>query len=355
MIEKFNQRIADRMLQQIRKVFIEKIENCAVDEIKVVAIIGGQPGAGKSSITQQVSTKFDDNIVVLNGDDFKSYFPNYYDLLATDPDNTSNIVQPYSNYVVNQLKQELVDKQLNVMVEGTMRNAQIPLNTAIEFNQNGYISEAFVVAVNYFSSRVSCLERYEQDLIINGAGRSVAKESHDEAYNKIPSTLQALLNSSELSNITIYNRSGNILAESSKHDNMLDIYTLYRENITPEICQDIAAHIDVTRTLMNQRNATADEYIELDSIALSLELNQCRASCEQVIDFFQKLSPDITKKVLLDGYIEVSGVNGGIAQLSDNQPEHLAALLGTVTSYELPHFMIKSNTEHYQYNILQNS
>lgn len=340
MIENFNQRIADRMLQRVRKVFKEKIEHCTVDEINVVAIIGGQPGAGKSSITQQVSTKFGDNIVVLNGDDFKPYFPNYYDLLAIDPDSASNIVQPYSNYVVDQLKQELVKKQLNVMVEGTMRNAQTPLNTAIEFNQNGYISEAFVVAVNYFSSRVSCLERYEQDLTINGAGRSVAKESHDEAYNKIPNTIQSLLDSSELSNIIIYNRNGNILAESSKQDNVLDIYTSYRENITPEIIQDITAHIDVTRNLMNQRNAIADEYLELDSIALSLELNQCRASCEQVIDFFQKVSPDITKKIVLDGYVEVPGVSGGITQLSDNQPERLAELLGKITDYTLHHFML---------------
>lgn len=52
------------------------------------------------------------NIFALNGDDFKEFYPKYEELLTKNPDQAAQEVQPYSNYVVNELKKEYSEKNL---------------------------------------------------------------------------------------------------------------------------------------------------------------------------------------------------------------------------------------------------
>jgi uridine kinase len=42
-----------------------------------LVVLGGQPGSGKSSAIEIIETKFNSNIISLNGDDFKRFYPNY--------------------------------------------------------------------------------------------------------------------------------------------------------------------------------------------------------------------------------------------------------------------------------------
>ena len=56
-------------------------------------------------------------------------------------------------------------------------------------------------------------------------------------------------------------------------------------------------------------------------------------SNDSVLAYYSKINPELVEKVRKNGYIEVPGVNGGISQLTDNNPEHLAELLGKSTGY----------------------
>jgi hypothetical protein len=72
-----------------------------VDSPRIV-ILGGQPGSGKSSAIEKIEQRFNRNIVALNGDDFKTTYPGYDDLLAKDAIKAAKIVQPY-NLINNKL------------------------------------------------------------------------------------------------------------------------------------------------------------------------------------------------------------------------------------------------------------
>lgn len=213
-----------------------------------------------------LENKYNNNIISLNGDDFKEYYPNYLKLLKIDPDKTSDIVQPYSNYVVDRLKEDMIAKGLNVMVEGTMRNPDTPLKTAEQFTQHGYKAEAHVISVNEYASQASCIERYERDLNSTGSGRSVKLESHDEAYSKIPATLEALSRSEQISNITVYNRNGDVIADLSNGDNVAQKYVAHREQITPELVSSVEKSIDNSIQLKELRNALNQEITDLNQL-----------------------------------------------------------------------------------------
>lgn len=305
----FDQKIADDMYQRASMQLQGNIEKCTPETTKTVAIIGGQPGAGKSSITKMLESKYSNNIVSLNGDDFKELYPQYSKLLAQNPDKTSDTVQPYSNYVVDRLKEDMIAKGLNVMVEGTMRNPETPLKTADQFIQNGYKAEAHVVSVNEHASHASCIERYERDVSNSGSGRSVKLESHNEAYSKIPETLQALVKSEQLSDIVVYDRTGKELASLSKGDDIVQKYVENREKITPELVTQVSKSIQNSAHLKQLRNAPQSEFAELHKIQASithafsqqqenttLKLDK-NSTIDNVLTFFEKSAPDIVNTI----------------------------------------------------------
>ena len=264
----FNEQIAFEMLSEVREQL--RLDTYYPTEDKSLVILGGQPGAGKSTVSDIIESKFQGNIVLLNGDDFKSYYPDYKQLLAHDPDKTAELVQPYSNYVVDHLKQDLIAKELNVMIEGTMRTLNVPLNTINEFKEHGYKVEAFVIAVNHIASRASCIERYENDLVLSGAGRSVNVSAHDNTYQSIPETLKGLVDSRQLDNLTIMSRSGEKIVELANGDDIVKSYKEFRELITPELYRDVRQQLEDTMVRMYERGVRTTEFGELQDLRKAL-------------------------------------------------------------------------------------
>lgn len=260
----FDQRIADMIL---RKAWQDlDLSNKTPNDEPTLVVLGGQPGAGKSSIIDLIDERFNGNVVVLNGDEFKPYYPGYKQLLKKDPDEASKIVQKYSNYAVDAIKQELMQRKYNLIIEGTMRIPSIPIATAESARKNGYSVEACIVATNYYASRVGCIKRFELDVAVSGVGRSVPVTSHDEAYDNIPSTIAALVKSKQFENIQVFSRNGEILGNLIDGNELSQIYSSYRDNLSPELYQEILQNLDTTKLMKKSRAAPSDELSELDSL-----------------------------------------------------------------------------------------
>jgi UDP-N-acetylglucosamine kinase len=268
-ISRFDVNIANTMLEEARRQV--NFEKYSPSDDKHLIILGGQPASGKSSIIEKISKEYGNNIICLNGDEFKPLFPNYEQLARENPDQTSKMVQPYSNYVVDNLKQEAIDKGLNTLIEGTMRTSKAPLETIEMFTNNGYTAEAYVVSSNYFNSRIGIEQRYEDEFAKQGFGRMVNPLNHNEAYHNIPNTLQELVNSGKLANITVATREAEILAETAKGDDIVKAYTNHRDNLTPEIYLDVAERIHAVNEMKMARRATQPELDNLTSIKTNLD------------------------------------------------------------------------------------
>ena len=292
----FDINIANKMLEDARQ--IVNFDKFSPSEDKHLIILGGQPAAGKSSIIEELKTQYNNNIVTLNGDEFKPLYPDYPQLAKDNPDQTSKMVQPYSNYVVDNLKQEALDRGLNTLIEGTMRTSTAPLETVEMFTNQGYTAEAFVISSNYFNSRIGIEQRYENEFAEKGYGRMVNVANHDEAYHNIPNTLQELVDSGKLTNITVATREAEILAETARGDDIVKAYTNHRDSLTPEIYLDVADRINEVNKMMEGRGASQSELDNLTNIKASLD-NTFDKVFEQVRDAAQKLEniPAIEKEV----------------------------------------------------------
>ncbi len=60
-------------------------------------------------------------------------------------------------------------------------------------------------------------------------------------------------------------------------------------------------------------------------------INKMLNNTDEVLTFFEKISPEVVKQLKTDGYLSVPGVNGGTTYLSDNNPEYLAKILNQAT------------------------
>lgn len=122
--------------------------------------------------------------------------------------------------------------------------------------------------------------------------------NHDEAYHNIPNTLQELVDSGKLTNITVTTREAEILAETARGDDIVKAYTNHRDNLTPEIYLDVADRINDVNKMMTARGASQPELDNLAGIKSSLD-NAFDKVFEQVRDAAQKLEniPAIEKEV----------------------------------------------------------
>jgi hypothetical protein len=65
-----------------------------------------------------------------------------------------------------------------------------------------------------------------------------------------------------------------------------------------------------------------------------------------VLNYFEKINPELVEQIKIDGKLEVKGINGGTVYLSDNEPQYLANLLQKATCYELVEPIIEMQSEY---------
>ena len=88
-------------------------------------ILGGQPGAGKTTI-QNILSDSDSNIIIINADDFRQYHP-HFDAIQTEYGTESpKYTQPFINAVTEKLIDDLSIEKYNLIIEGTLRTDDHP-------------------------------------------------------------------------------------------------------------------------------------------------------------------------------------------------------------------------------------
>lgn len=198
---------------------------------KEAAIIGGQPGSGKSS-TVRLLFEENSNFVFINGDDFREFLPEYEELTKSDPDNAADLSQYAVNFWVEKAIDRCVEEGMSLIVEGTMRVPGTSLKTALMLKESGYSITFVLVSTPYELSLKSIQARYNEAVRMFGAGRSVKIESHDEAFVGIKKTVLVLFNAKVASRFVVINRSQNSKLEFHEFDpeNEIDIVNQFNKN-----------------------------------------------------------------------------------------------------------------------------
>lgn len=140
-MENFTNSEFEKSLQKLYKELTYKISKSAE---KKAFLLGGQPGAGKSGMTTLLENE---NMIVINGDDFRKEHPHYKELEKIYGKESVEYTKGFAGKMTEALISKLSDEGYNLIIEGTLRTAETPLKTQQELANKGYQVEMAVIQV----------------------------------------------------------------------------------------------------------------------------------------------------------------------------------------------------------------
>ena len=251
----FTIEVLDRV---VNKQYNELIFDKKRDDIPQAFILGGQSGAGKTGLQDIMKAQCEYNLIVINGDEFRPLHPDYAELQRKYGKDSVDFTNEFSGKVTEALVSRLRAEKYNVLVEGTLRTAEVPLATCKGFKENGYNVTLALVAVKPQISYLSTILRYEKQLAAGKLPRATAKDKHDYIVDQIPSNLREIYGSKQFDNIVIYSREGVCLYDMSKNpattpDKIME--EVFTGKWSQKELEQFIAIGNVTQQLMEQRNA----------------------------------------------------------------------------------------------------
>ncbi len=185
-------------------------------------ILGGQPGAGKSNIIRWLKQK-DKNIIAINADDFRVYHPFFDDVQTMYGKDSPKYTQSFINKITEKLIDELSNEKYSLIIEGTLRTAEVPLKTCLDLKQKGYSVELNIISVKKAISFESTLFRYEVALSEGDTPRATAKEHHDMVADAIADNLNTIEKAGVFEAIKLFNRNGDCLYPTVGNTNASEV------------------------------------------------------------------------------------------------------------------------------------
>lgn len=200
--------IVQKQLQEVWQGEILDGDTCATPVKNPTGfVLGGQPGAGKSSLILKVKEELKGNAIVINGDDYRKYHPDYARFQAQDTKDSAPKTQEFAGKMTEAILQKAIKEKYNVVIEGTFRTAQTPIQTLKQFKENGYQTQVMIQTCNKELSWESCLERYNKMLEVNPQeARYTPKEHHDLVCENLAQNIEQVCQSGFVDKVEIYKR-----------------------------------------------------------------------------------------------------------------------------------------------------
>ena len=207
MIEKnYTNEELELVFQKILKMYMSSYSSSKNPK---VFLLGGQPGAGKSGLENMLN--LGDEYISISGDDYREYHPRFKEINLEYGKEASKYTQQWAGQITEKLIEKLAKAKYNLIIEGTLRTAQLPLKEADRFKKLDYEVELYVLAVKPEKSYLGTLLRYEEMIKWGKIPRMTPKEHHDLVVKNIGDNLEIIYNSKAFDNIKLFDRENNLL------------------------------------------------------------------------------------------------------------------------------------------------
>lgn len=253
--------------KQIKKMLINKRDK---DIIHSAILIGGQPGSGKSELTKAIQRE-DKNAIMIDGDFIREYHPDLQKIKNDFGTDYPKVTQPFVNRVVEQLIDELSKEKYNLIIEGTLRDMDVPLRTATMLDSRDYLVELHIIATNQALSWQSTIDRGDKMKKEGKVPRYVDKEHHDNVVNSLPSTVEALSKSDIFCNVIIMRRDQTIIYDKEETPE-LNTKEIMEKELSGEHVKSIDEVIEERETEI-QEKVSLDDQIEGAKLEIENDLS----------------------------------------------------------------------------------
>lgn len=174
-------------------------------------VLGGQPGAGKSnSIGSLKAQHFGENVVVVNGDEFRRFHPKFEEINAKYGEESVNYTGQLSGRITQMMIDKSVEERLNVIVEGTFRTAETPMNTLKQFKDADYSTGVVIATTEAETSWESTKERYDKMKAAGELPRYTPKAGHDLTVDRLGENADRVYQSGLADTFAVNNRQGEL-------------------------------------------------------------------------------------------------------------------------------------------------
>ena len=184
----------------------------------LVVYIGGQPGAGKSSLQTRVASKLElrdgiSSVMEINNDKFRKYHPEYSRLQREDDQRASYFTNIDADKWVQMAVATSQRIRPHVLLESSLRKPHESINITQSYKNLGFGAELHLVVVHEFTSRLSIAKRYLGQVVLDEPGRYVIRSTHDESYNEQSGSLATMAGSGVFDYIALHRRNSDIFAD----------------------------------------------------------------------------------------------------------------------------------------------
>ena len=169
-------------------------------------LLGGQSGAGKTTLHKLLRRRLEDDAVIINGDSFRKYHPRFRALQAAYGDKSVDYTAAWSGQMTEALIDALSRIGYNLIIEGTLRTSDVPLSTAELLRKRGYSVSLALMAVKPEISLISCQIRCQQMRLAGTTPRATDPKHHMKIVDQIVANLAALEDSGKFERIELFTR-----------------------------------------------------------------------------------------------------------------------------------------------------
>lgn len=187
---------------------VEMLTYNKIQSVRPTAIIlGGQSGAGKTTIHRVKMTESKGNYIVIDGDTYRAQHPHFRELQETYGADSVNYTKEFAGRMVESLIDILSKLHYNLIVEGTLRSAEVPMKTANLLRDKGYHVDFCLIAtkpeLSYLTTQIRYLEMMAADPL---QARATPKKHHDGIVNSLLTNIALLEESQLFDTIQVYTR-----------------------------------------------------------------------------------------------------------------------------------------------------
>lgn len=209
----------DRLIEQIADDYLALHRHRG--DKSVGYVLGGQPGAGKSILIKRLVNKHANQLVVVNGDYFRKFHPNYDALVNQYGKDSVEHTAEFAGTLVEKVINKAIADQQNIVIEGTFRTALTPIKTLTELKSNGYRTEVWIVSTNPQTSFQSTLERYQIAVkLADKSARATPKNHHDLVVSTLAENIEKVYASGAADKLVLCTRQTIVFDSENNHSGL---------------------------------------------------------------------------------------------------------------------------------------
>lgn len=255
--------LTDQQIQKATRKIINALSKFASpSDQPLVVVVGGQSGSGKTALidyTAQMSSKR--KFVQIDNDYFRSFHPKEAEIRAKYPDYFTIATDQLGLGITADIIEYFKSHRYNIILHQTMKSNRIVDDAITKFIDAGYTVGVRTFAVPYFESKMSQIERCEEQLKFNGCCRHVSQKDHDTAILGLPQTIAYLEQTGKYDFIEVFKRGERIdqpevvyaqLNEKNKHHTLAVLTDCQKQLSFDRSFEFTSAHEAVEKTRQSE-------------------------------------------------------------------------------------------------------